>query len=129
MQGAETRRDLNRSALHRDVSKKPKSDEPFLRGAQVAAQLGCTETALRYWANKGLVPFAETAGGHRRYKLSDVKKAIEASKAKRERERSIHMTTYLRPDDHDVVVKLAESAGVAVSEVIRDAVQKYLEGR
>ncbi len=46
-------------------------DEQLTPG-MVADYLGVASATLRLWANKGLLPYTTTAGGHRRYQREDV---------------------------------------------------------
>lgn len=39
----------------------------MFRPAQAAAQLHISRRTLNLWARRGLLPFFETPGGHRRY--------------------------------------------------------------
>jgi putative resolvase len=43
---------------------------------KAALMLGVTTTTLRNWDKSGFLPSFRTAGGHRRYKISDIKKIL-----------------------------------------------------
>lgn len=43
---------------------------------QAAKMLGVTPDCLRHWENAGKLQCVRTLGGHRRYKLKDIKKLL-----------------------------------------------------
>jgi len=48
------------------------STKKFLTPAQAAKLLHVSPVTIRYWASEGKLNFITTAGGHRRFKLSDI---------------------------------------------------------
>ncbi|MBV1906476.1 MAG: response regulator [Pseudomonadales bacterium] len=52
-------------------------DNIQLLPARVADYLGIAPATLRQWANKGLLPYTTTVGGHRRYMSTDVERFAE----------------------------------------------------
>jgi len=49
----------------------------LLRAGEVAALLQVSRRSVAVWANRGLIPFIETPGGHRRFRAADVRALIE----------------------------------------------------
>jgi excisionase family DNA binding protein len=49
----------------------------------IARALDIDEQTVRRYAREGIIPFAETFGGHRRYDLDDVRAALARARARR----------------------------------------------
>jgi excisionase family DNA binding protein len=77
-----------RRALHRafpDPAERPRFlATRLLRAGEVAALLQVSRRSVASWASRGMIPFIETPGGHRRFRAADVR-ALVASL-----ERSLH---------------------------------------
>ena len=58
----------------------PTSDM-LLTPAEVAEMFRVNPKTVSCWARAGKISAIKTIGGHRRYKLSEVKKAIEAAQS------------------------------------------------
>lgn len=52
----------------------------MLKSSDIAKEFHISEATVRAYARDGLIPFVETPGGHRRYVLEDVRRAIALSK-------------------------------------------------
>jgi excisionase family DNA binding protein len=52
--------------------------EILLTPAETAERFGVTGKTLSRWAREGRIPFISTLGGHRRYKLADVQRLLQA---------------------------------------------------
>lgn len=53
----------------------------MLTSRGLAAELHVSESTIRSYAQRGLIPFAETPGGHRRYDLDDVRSVLNRAKS------------------------------------------------
>ena len=49
----------------------------LLRAGEVAVLLQVSRRSVAVWASRGLIPFIETPGGHRRFRASDVRALVE----------------------------------------------------
>jgi excisionase family DNA binding protein len=49
--------------------------------AKAAEMLGVTVMCLRVWENEGKIECVKTLGGHRRYKLDEIKKLLGITKS------------------------------------------------
>jgi excisionase family DNA binding protein len=50
--------------------------QKLLTPAEAASALNIAPTTIRLWAKEGKIPFTTTLGGHRRFKLDDIKKIL-----------------------------------------------------
>jgi excisionase family DNA binding protein len=50
----------------------PDLRECTMRAGHAARRLGVDASTVWHWGNRGILPFAKTVGGHRRYRPSDV---------------------------------------------------------
>lgn len=50
----------------------------MLTAGEVARELGVQPVTVRKWASDGIIPCTRTAGGHRRFTLAEVRKAVGA---------------------------------------------------
>ena len=48
----------------------------LLRAGEVAALLQVSRRSIASWASRGLIPFIETPGGHRRFRAADVRALV-----------------------------------------------------
>jgi len=48
----------------------------LLRAGEVAALLQVSRRSIAAWASRGLIPFIETPGGHRRFRAADVRALV-----------------------------------------------------
>ena len=48
----------------------------LLRAGEVAALLQVSRRSVGAWASRGLLPFIETPGGHRRFRAADVRALV-----------------------------------------------------
>src|SRR5438093_13309220 len=75
-----TRTEARRRALRRvfpDASERPRYlAARLLRAGEVAAVLQVSRRSVAAWANRGLLPYIETPGGHRRFRAADVRALI-----------------------------------------------------
>ena len=53
-------------------------EEPLLRPGQVAMLFQVSRRTISDWARAGRIPWVETPGGHRRFRLSDVRALVES---------------------------------------------------
>ena len=53
------------------------------RTKDIARALDIDEQTVRRYAREGIIPFAETLGGHRRYDLDEVRAALTRARARR----------------------------------------------
>jgi excisionase family DNA binding protein len=51
-----------------------------LRAGEVAALLQVSRRSVAVWAKRGLIPFIETPGGHRRFRAADVRALVASLK-------------------------------------------------
>ena len=69
-----------RRALHRafpDPSERPRFlATRLLRAGEVAAILQVSRRSVAAWASRGMIPFIETPGGHRRFRAADVRALV-----------------------------------------------------
>lgn len=49
---------------------------------EVAKKLKCSLRVVRLWADRGVLPCFYTLGGHRRFYLDDIEKAIQENQSK-----------------------------------------------
>jgi excisionase family DNA binding protein len=47
-----------------------------MRAGEVAALLQVSRRSIAAWASRGLLPFIETPGGHRRFRPADVRALV-----------------------------------------------------
>lgn len=52
----------------------------LLRAGEVAALLQVSRRSVAAWAKRGLIPFIETPGGHRRFRVTDVRALVASLK-------------------------------------------------
>lgn len=52
------------------------ADDPYLTAGQVAERLHVSTKTVHRWAEQGMLRCTYTLGGHRRFRLSDVERAI-----------------------------------------------------
>ncbi|MGH2784842.1 MAG: helix-turn-helix domain-containing protein [Actinomycetota bacterium] len=52
----------------------------LLRAGEVAALLQVSRRSIAVWAQRGLIPFIETPGGHRRFRAADVRALVASLK-------------------------------------------------
>jgi excisionase family DNA binding protein len=66
--------------LHRafpDPSERPRFlAARLLRAGEVAALLQVSRRSVASWASRGMIPFIETPGGHRRFRAADVRALV-----------------------------------------------------
>lgn len=48
----------------------------LLRAGEVAVLLQVSRRSVAVWASRGLIPFIETPGGHRRFRASDIRALV-----------------------------------------------------
>ena len=48
----------------------------LMRAGEVAALLQVSRRSIAAWASRGLIPFIETPGGHRRFRVTDVRALV-----------------------------------------------------
>jgi excisionase family DNA binding protein len=48
----------------------------LMRAGEVAALLQVSRRSIAAWASRGLIPFIETPGGHRRFRAADVRALV-----------------------------------------------------
>jgi excisionase family DNA binding protein len=48
----------------------------LLRAGEVATLLQVSRRSIAAWAQKGLIPFIETPGGHRRFRAADIRALV-----------------------------------------------------
>jgi excisionase family DNA binding protein len=53
-------------------------DEPLLRSGQVALLFQVSRRTVSDWSRAGRLPWVVTPGGHRRFRLSDVRALVES---------------------------------------------------
>ncbi|MGW6255471.1 helix-turn-helix domain-containing protein [Streptomyces sp. NPDC055085] len=54
-------------------------DDPVLSPGQVAELFGVDAKQVTRWAHDGKIPFFLTPGGHRRYRMSQIRPLLESS--------------------------------------------------
>lgn len=59
------------------VGAAPDARDPLLRPAEVASLFRVTSKTVTRWERQGLLVSERTLGGHRRYRASEVRRAIE----------------------------------------------------
>lgn len=64
-------RSVNRNLLHEALT------DPFLAPREVAQILGVSVRTINEWARNGKIPSVRTAGGHHRFRHSDVKAMLD----------------------------------------------------
>jgi excisionase family DNA binding protein len=57
------------------------ADDPLLTPSEVAEMFRVNPKTVTRWARTGRLQAIKTIGGHRRYRLSEVRKAVEAANA------------------------------------------------
>jgi excisionase family DNA binding protein len=62
------------------MTKTPKTPDQLISAGPAAAILGVSPSTLTDLANAGRIPCVKTAGGHRRYRLSDLQAYLAAAK-------------------------------------------------
>lgn len=74
------RPDARRRALRRVYPLPPERprflETRLLRAGEVAALLQVSRRSVAAWAQRGLLPFIETPGGHRRFSAADVRALV-----------------------------------------------------
>jgi excisionase family DNA binding protein len=72
--------EARRRALRRafpDASERPRFlATRLLRPGEVAALLQVSRRSVAAWASRGLIPYIETPGGHRRFRAADVRALV-----------------------------------------------------
>ena len=72
--------EARRRALHRafpDPNERPRFlAARLLRAGEVAALLQVSRRSIASWASRGMIPFIETPGGHRRFRAADVRALV-----------------------------------------------------
>ena len=58
----------------------------LLRAGEVAALLQVSRRSVAAWAQRGLLPFIETPGGHRRFRAADVRALVASLRCSAELE-------------------------------------------
>ena len=48
----------------------------LLRAGEVAVLLQVSRRSVAVWASRGLIPFIETPGGHRRFRAADIRALV-----------------------------------------------------
>ncbi len=48
----------------------------LLRAGEVAVLLQVSRRSVAAWASRGLIPFIETPGGHRRFRAADIRALV-----------------------------------------------------
>lgn len=74
----ETRRRALRLAFPEPADRPSIVTTRLLRSGEVAALLQVSRRSIAAWASRGLIPFIETPGGHRRFRASDVRALVAA---------------------------------------------------
>lgn len=59
------------------ASQSSRSNERYLRGAEVAELLQVSAKTVARWAKDGKLPYMRTLGGHRRYPESSIRALVE----------------------------------------------------
>ena len=81
---ARRRADARRRALLRVYPKAPERprflETRLLRAGEVAALLQVSRRSVAAWAARGLIPYIETPGGHRRFRAKDVRALVASLK-------------------------------------------------
>jgi excisionase family DNA binding protein len=80
-----------------------------MRAGEVAALLQVSRRSIAAWASRGLIPFIETPGGHRRFRAADVR-ALVASLDRTGDSDGPHPAAVDVPDDAGSVDEDASSA-------------------
>ncbi len=60
------------------MAQQGEADDPLLTPSEVAAMFKVNPKTVTRWARAGKIKAIRTMGGHRRYRLSDVRAAVEA---------------------------------------------------
>lgn len=75
-----TPHEIRRRVLRRvypDARERPRLLESrLLRAGEVAALLQVSRRSVSLWARRGVLPFIETPGGHRRFRAKDVRALV-----------------------------------------------------
>jgi excisionase family DNA binding protein len=75
---SETRRRALRLAFPEPAARPSIVTTRLLRSGEVAALLQVSRRSIAAWASRGLIPFIETPGGHRRFRAADVRALVES---------------------------------------------------
>ena len=60
-----------------DAAKRPRFVATrLLRAGEVAVLLQVSRRSVAAWASRGLIPFIETPGGHRRFRAADIRALV-----------------------------------------------------
>jgi excisionase family DNA binding protein len=82
--GSRTRAEARHRVIRRlypDARDRPRFLETrLLRAGEVAALLQVSRRSVAAWAQRGLIPFIETPGGHRRFRATDVRALVASLK-------------------------------------------------
>ena len=75
---SEARRRAMRRAFP-DASERPRAlATRLMRAGEVAALFQVSRRSIAAWATRGLLPFIETPGGHRRFRAADVRALVSS---------------------------------------------------
>ena len=77
---AEARRRVLRRVYPRAPERPRFLETRLLRAGEVAALLQVSRRSVAAWAVRGLIPYIETPGGHRRFRASDVRTLVSSLK-------------------------------------------------
>lgn len=84
--------------------------ERLMTTAELAAELDETPERIRYHTRKGHIPAAgETLGGHRRYRLEDVRRALYS-------DREAQLRSALTPEGFEEIPPLGSGTAIGGSE-------------
>jgi excisionase family DNA binding protein len=73
---SEERRRVIRQVFPR-ASERPRFlSRRLLRAGEVAVLLQVSRRSVAAWAQRGLIPFIETPGGHRRFRATDIRELV-----------------------------------------------------
>jgi len=74
--------EARRRALRRafpDARERPRAlATRLMRAGEVAALLQVSRRSIAAWATRGLIPYIETPGGHRRFRAADVRALVSS---------------------------------------------------
>ncbi|MFY9588444.1 MAG: helix-turn-helix domain-containing protein [Actinomycetota bacterium] len=73
---SEERRRVMRRVFPRGTDRPRFVATRLLRAGEVAVLLQVSRRSVAAWASRGLIPFIETPGGHRRFRASDVRALV-----------------------------------------------------
>jgi excisionase family DNA binding protein len=84
--------EARRRALYRafpDPSQRPRFlAARLLRAGEVAALLQVSRRSVASWASRGMIPFIETPGGHRRFRAADIRALVASLESSLDTDRS-----------------------------------------